>query len=128
MVLKRWSYILAAAWLINALFCFYPTNYFEGDQLIAAQNAGNKFTNNTTAGTFFGHLAKQNDHHPYKRINHCNRFVNTPSLDFNIPLPSYLTFPHLAAVKTIPTDHFDFWINRLFLSPLYHFLFRLSPF
>jgi hypothetical protein len=128
MVLKKWSYILVAAWLINALVCFHTTNFYGSENLIKAQKASNEFSDNTLLDIFFNHVAKQNDHHPHKRISHRNRFVSPRLLDFNIQLPSFLTFQYLAFTKTIPIDHFVFWENRPFLSPLHHFLFRLSPF
>jgi hypothetical protein len=127
MVLKRWSYLLVVAWLINALVCFHPTTFYESGRITTSQNQIQILADNTLVDMFFHHIVNQSDHH-HKPISHRNRFINVRSVINVFHLPSLIGDERPITVRGIVFEPFVIWLKIHFISALHAYLFRLSPF
>ena len=125
MALKRWSYLLISAWLINALVCFHSANFFESISTFKPQ-CSSFFRENTLVDVVFNYVSSDNNaakqHH---KVIHRNRYIGNPTLSINIQLPLTQTFNCSDLAKTISYTYNQFWENKFFLPPLHDFLFRL---
>lgn len=123
MVLKRWSYLLVAAWLINALICFQPYNFHESN----GSKTPEKFYDNTLVDIFFHHVVNHTDHQ-HRPISHRNRFVHIHPVDLNVHLQSFKQDDRSGIVRLIAYEPNTAWLKTRYISAVHAFLFRLSPF
>ncbi|MBE9661944.1 hypothetical protein [Mucilaginibacter myungsuensis] len=130
-MLKRWAHILISAWLINALICFHPNNFLECDNDGAITSFDERFPYNTAVDIFFNYVNADNDQPEdgtQHRIAHSKRYIGARSFVLNIVPPFVQEFKPVEHIEAIARKHFRAWDNKIFLPPLHHFLFRLSPF
>jgi len=129
-MLKRSFHIVLAAWLINALVCFHPVfseSEFARGGVCQTEAAHVDNTLFEIACRYFipDELNKQHhNHHSAPKGRYLvSRILGLGVCDTHASYFSLINFANL-----IPAFIPKIWENRIFLPPLHHFLFRLSPF
>lgn len=130
MMLKRWSHILLVGWLINALICFHPA--FGEDARVLPQHLtqASHHNDNTLLDIIVHHFVGQKSHKKstHGKISTRSRYMSTRAISLNFVVPQTIIFDLVGQLQLLFCDQLKFWETKVFLPPLHHFLFRLSPF
>jgi len=129
-MLKRWSHILLVGWLINALICFHPA--FGEDSRMMPQRLTSSVAHpdNTLLDVLLNHFLGHKKHKKgeHGKLATKSRYVSMRANFLSVVIPQTTIFNLVGQVRLLFCEQLKFWETKVFLPPLHHFLFRLSPF
>lgn len=130
-MLKRCLHVLLVGWLINVLICFHPA--FGAESRIPPRHSASSahHSDNTFLDILLHHLVSYSSSHKkglHGRISTRSRYTSAQAVSLSVVLPQTIIFNLVGQAQQLFCEQLKFWETKVFLPPLHHFLFRLSPF